>query len=86
MRYHEKHRMTFVEGRYATKNVINTCKRNDERHFIILNVLGKKNDQTSVSDADSKPLGQRINSVNLVSGIIRLPSGWDFSVSIGDRC
>ena len=26
------------------------------------------------------------NSVNLVSGIIRLPSGRDFSVCTGDRC
>ena len=25
------------------------------------------------------------NTVNLVSGIIRLPSGWDFSVCIRDR-
>ena len=25
------------------------------------------------------------NLVNLVSGIIRLPSGWDFTVCIGDR-
>ena len=36
----------------------------------------------------SQPSGQRIinagNSVNLVSAIIRLPSGWNFSVCIGD--
>ena len=29
----------------------------------------------------SQPSGKRITSVNLVSGIVRLPSGWDFSVS-----
>ena len=45
----------------------------------------KKNDQSSVSEADREIpiLGSTDNagnSVNLVSGIIRLPSGWDFSI------
>ena len=49
----------------------------------IFNVIGKKNNHTSVYDADREnpTLGlthNAENSVNLVSGIIRLPSGWDF--------
>ena len=52
--------------------------------------IGKKNNQTFVSDADREipTLGSADNagnSVNLVSGIIRLPSGRNFSVCIGDR-
>ena len=31
------------------------------------------------------PTDNSENSINLVSGIIRLPSNWDFSVRIGDR-
>ena len=47
--------------------------------------MGKKNNQTSVSDADREIPTQWStenagNKVNLVSGIIGLPSGWDFSV------
>ena len=39
----------------------------------------------------SRPEGERITRItkfpaNLVSGIIRWPEGWDFSVCIGDRC
>ena len=54
------------------------------------NAIGKKNNQTSVSDADREipTLGSTDingNSVNLASGIVRLPLGWDFSVCIGDR-
>ena len=54
------------------------------------NVIGKKNNQTSASDADQEipTLGTTDNagnSVNLVSGISRLPSGWDFSICIEDR-
>ena len=30
--------------------------------------------------------GNAGNEVHLVSGIIRRPEGWDFSVCIGDRC
>ena len=59
--------------------------------MIIFNVIGKKNNQISVSDADREieTLGSTDNagnSANLVSGNIRLPSGWDFSVCIGNRC
>ena len=55
------------------------------------NGIGKRNNQTSVSDADREipTLGSTDNSenwVNLVSGIIRLPSGLDFSACIGTRC
>ena len=51
--------------------------------------VGKKNNQTSVTDADRgiQNLGSTDNagnSVKLVSGIVRLPSDWDFSVCIGD--
>ena len=55
------------------------------------NVLSKKNNQTSTSDAEREipTIGSTDNagnSVNLVSGIICLPSGWDFSVCIENRC
>ena len=58
--------------------------------FNDFNAIGKKNNQTSVSDADREipnlgSTGNAGNSENLVSGIIRLPSGWDLSVGIGDR-
>ena len=54
----------------------------------IFNVIDKKNNQTAVPDADRvvPTLGltdNAGNSVNLDSSIIRLPSGWDFSVCIG---
>ena len=50
-------------------------------------IKGKKNKQSSVSDADQEisTLGltdKAGNSVNLVFGILRIPSGWDFSVCI----
>ena len=53
-------------------------------------VIGKKNNQTSVSDADRDipTLGSTNNagnSENLASGIIRYPSGWNFFVWIGDQ-
>ena len=58
---------------------------------IIFNVIGKKNNQTSVSDVDReiptfRSMDNARNTVNLISGIIRLHSGWDFSVCIGTRC
>ena len=60
---------------------------NDFKNF---NVIGKKNDQTLVSDADREipSIGSTDNagnSVNLVSSIICLPSGWDFLICIEDR-
>ena len=60
---------------------------NDFNNF---NVIGKKNDQTLVSDADREipSIGSTDNagnSVNLVSSIICLPSGWDFLIIIEDR-
>ena len=47
---------------------------------MVFNVIGKKKNQTSVSDADREipTLGSTDNawnSVNLVSGMIRSPSG-----------
>ena len=54
------------------------------------NSRDKKNNQTFVSDADREVLtlgstDNAGNSLNLVSGIVRLPLGLDFSVCIGDR-
>ena len=54
------------------------------------NVIGKKNNQTSVSDADRdiqtlRSTDNAGNSANLVSDIICLLSGWDFLVCNGDR-
>ena len=51
---------------------------------ITFNVIVKKNNQSSISNADREipTLGSTDNtgnSVNIVSGIIRLPSVWDFS-------
>ena len=50
---------------------------------IFFYVLGKKNNQTLVSNADPEiptlwSMDNAGNSINLVSSIIRLPSGWDF--------
>ena len=47
---------------------------------MIINVIGKKNNQTLVYDADRQTLilqsmDNTGNLVNLLSGIIRLPSG-----------
>ena len=55
----------------------------------IFPIIGKKNNQSSVSDADQEiptleSTDDAGNSVNLVFDIIRLPSGSDFSVCIGD--
>ena len=59
--------------------------------IIMFNVIGKKNNQTSVSYADRKipTLGSTDNAgnlVNLISSIIHLPLGWDFSICIGGQC
>ena len=63
---------------------------NDDYVIIFIPVVGKKNNQTSVSEADQEipTLGSTDNaghSVNLVYGIIRLPSVWNLLVFIGDR-
>ena len=52
--------------------------------------VGRKNNQTSASDADREiptlgSMNNAGNSVNLVSGIIRLPSGRKISVFDADR-
>ena len=57
---------------------------------LIFLMIRKKNDLSSVSDADQEisTHGSTVNacnSVNLVFGIIRLLSGWDFFVCIEDR-
>ena len=56
---------------------------------VIFPVIGKKNNQTSVSDADREiptlgSMDSAGNLVNLVSDIVHLPSDWDFSICIGD--
>ena len=53
--------------------------------IFVLQIIGKKNNQSSDSDADQEIpiLGSTYyagNSVNLISGILRLASVWDFSV------
>ena len=63
--------------------------KNDKK-IKTFNVKGKKNNQRTDSGGDRKiqTLGYMNNvrnSVNLISGIIRLPSGSDFSVCIGGR-
>ena len=75
--------MTFGKGRFATQNVKNG--RNAKGYKILFNAIGKKNNQTSVFDADREIAtpGSKDNagkSVNLVSGIIRSPLGWNFSI------
>ena len=55
--------------------------------LIMFIFIGKKNNQAAAFDADGEILNlwstdNAGNSVNLVSGIIRLPSGCDFSVCI----
>ena len=52
----------------------------------IFNVIGKKDNQTSVSNADReiptiRSTDNARNLVNIVSDIIHLPSVWDFSLS-----
>ena len=76
--------MTFVVGRHTTLIVNILFKTSNFQR------IGKKNNQSTVLDADREIpfLGSTDNagnSVNLVSGIIRLPSGWDFSVCTGER-
>ena len=56
----------------------------------IFNVIGKKNIETLVFSTDREiptlgPTDNAGNLVNLISGIIRSPSDWDFLVSIGNR-
>ena len=53
-------------------------------------IIGKKNNQSSVSDSDPEiqilgSADHARNEVNLVSGMTRLPLGWDCLVSILDR-
>ena len=84
MRHNENLRMTFgVSRQTAFMEIIDKTLMKTTNNM-------QKNNQLSVSDADReiKSLGSTDNagnSVNLVSGIIRLPSGWDFSVCIGDQ-
>ena len=70
----EKFRMTFGVG-HCTTLIVNILFKT-----LIFPIIGKKNNQSSVSDAERKipTLGSTdnaSNSVNIVSGIIRLPSG-----------
>ena len=65
-------------------------KRRHKELIRFHSIIGKKNNLSSISDADQEipTLGSTDNagnSVNLVAGIVSLPSGWDFSVCIRDR-
>ena len=78
-RQNENLHMTFGVGPH-TSLIVNMLFET-----LIFQRKGKKNNQSSVSNADREipTLGSTDNarnSVNLVSGIIRLPSRWDFSV------
>ena len=82
-RRYEDLQMTFGFGRHTTL-IVNILFKTS-----IFQRIGKTNNQSSVSDADREiPILRSTdnagNSVNLVSGIIRLPSGWDFSVCMID--
>ena len=60
--------------------------QNDVRILLSFLTIGKKINQSSALNADQEnpTLGSMDyagNSVNRISGIIRLPSGWDFSLS-----
>ena len=84
-RRNENLQMTFGVGRHTMLIVDILFKTSTFQR------IGKKNNQTSVSEADREILtlgstDNAGNTVNLVSRIIRLPSGWDFSVCIRDRC
>ena len=70
--------MTFGVGHRTTLTVNILFKTS------IFPIVGKKNNQPSVSDADREipTLGSTDDAGNMV---IRLPSGWDFSVCIGDQ-
>ena len=64
------------------------CK-NFKEMIRVYSIIGKKNNRSSVSDADReiptlRSMDNAGNLVNLVSCIIRLPSGWDFSVCMID--
>ena len=83
MRHNEDLQITFGVGRHITLSVNILFKT------LIFLRMGKKYNQLSVSDADQEIpiLGSTDNAGNLVSGIIRLQSGWVFSssVCIGDQ-
>ena len=75
--------MTFGVGHHTTL-IVNILFKTS-----IFPVIGKKNNQSSVSDADREipTFGSTDNAknlVNLVSGFIRLPLGWDISVCVED--
>ena len=78
MRRNENRRMTLGVGHHTTLTVNILFKT------LIFPIIGKRNNQSPVSDADREipTLGSKDNagnSVNLVSGIIRSTSGWDWS-------
>ena len=83
-RRNEDLQMTFGVGRHTTL-IVNILFK-----IRFFSIMGRKNNQSSVFDADREIsiLGSTDNagnSVNRISGFIRFPSGWDFSVCIGHR-
>ena len=84
MRRNEDPQMTFGVGSLTTLIVNSLFKTS------IFQKIGKKKNQSLVSGTNQEIPTQGLkvnagNSVNLVSGIIPLPSDWGFSVCIGDR-
>ena len=82
--YNEVLQMMFGVGRPTMLNVNILFKTSISQRIY------KKNNQSLVSYADRKilTLGSMENarhSINLISSIIHLPSGWNFSVYIRDR-
>ena len=75
--------MTFRVGHHTTL-IVNILFKTS-----IFPVIGKKNNQSSVSDADREipTLGSTDNAknlVNLVSGFVHFPLSWDISVCVED--
>ena len=84
MRRNARPRMTFKVHHHTTL-IVNILFKPS-----IFPILGKKNNKSSFFDADRDipTLGSTYNAgnvVNLVYGIIPLPSDWDFFVCIRDR-
>ena len=83
MRYNEKLNDVWSWPSYSLN-----CK-NFKEIIRFYSMIGKKNNQSWVSVADReiptlRSTNNAVNLVNLVSGIICLPSGWDFSLCIRD--
>ena len=85
MRYNDKHRMTFVEGRYAYMTQNSLIRALDKWYLMIFNGLGKKNSQTLLSNADREiptPLGWSGDAMVLGKlPVPRRPTKLDYSTA-----